>query len=67
MKTDQRGAVIERRPEHSRAFQWEYRTATMDLDADLTQYGAEGWELVSVVPVAHDPMTAVYHFKRRRQ
>jgi hypothetical protein len=66
MRVDSRAAIIERRSEASRAPQWEYRAARMDLDADLGQFGAEGWELVAVVPVPHDPMTAMYHFKRRR-
>lgn len=46
--------------------QWEYRSRVMDLDADLAQYGQDGWELVSVVPIPHDPTQALYHFKRRR-
>jgi hypothetical protein len=46
--------------------QWEYRHTTADLDADLTQFGQDGWELVSVVPIPHDPTQAIYHFKRRR-
>jgi hypothetical protein len=45
---------------------WEYRSQRMDLDADLTQFAQEGWELVSVVPVQHDPSQAIYYFKRRR-
>lgn len=50
----------------SKRFQWEYRQKTMDLDdADLTQYGAEGWECYSVVPIPMDPSRAVFYFKRR--
>lgn len=47
--------------------QWEYKSRRMDLDADLTQFGQEGWELASVVPLPHDPSMAMYHFKRRRE
>lgn len=46
--------------------QWEYKSRRMDLDADLTQYGQDGWELVSVAPLPHDPSMAAYHFKRRK-
>ena len=45
---------------------WEYRSKKMDVEADLTQYGQDGWELVAVVNIPHDPGQAVYHFKRRR-
>lgn len=48
-----------------RQVQWEYRTAIMDRDADLTQFGSEGWELVSVAPLPGDD--AIFYFKRRRQ
>ena len=46
---------------------WEYRSKTMEVNADLTQYGDDGWELVSVSPLPHDPSQAVFHFKRRVQ
>lgn len=45
---------------------WEYNQRTMDIEADLTQYGLDGWELVAVVPIPHDSMQAIFHFKRRR-
>ncbi len=45
---------------------WEYLARTMEAGAELAQYGEEGWELVSVVPIPHDPSQAVFHFKRRR-
>jgi hypothetical protein len=45
---------------------WEYKSRRMDLDADLTQYGQEGWELVAVTPLPHDPSQTMYHFKRRK-
>lgn len=45
---------------------WDYRSRVMAADADLLQFGEEGWELVSVVPIPHDPGQAVFHFKRRR-
>lgn len=44
--------------------QWEYRTAKMDRDADLAQFGAEGWELVAVNALPNDE--ALFHFKRRK-
>lgn len=67
MRTDQRAAVIERRPEMPRGPQWEYRCQAMEIDADLEQYGAEGWELAAIVSIAHDPGMAAFHFKRRKQ
>ena len=67
MRIDQRGAVVERHNRFSRGPEWEYRSAKYDLDADLTQHGAAGWELVAVVPVPGDSTTAIYYFKRRRQ
>lgn len=68
MKTDQRGAVTERRPEapQSPREQWEYRSSAMELGSDLSQFGAEGWCLVSMVPLPADPMVAMYVFRRRR-
>ena len=66
MKTDARGAAIERRGEPVHDAVWEYRSLTAELHADLTAHGVDGWELVSVVPGPHDPLTAVYYFKRRR-
>lgn len=51
-------------PPAPRPFQWEYRSAIMDREADLSQFGAEGWELVSVTAEAGD--RATYYFKRRR-
>ena len=70
MRTDSRGAVIDRRnetPQVPRQPQWEDRVAVMELDADLGQFYTEGWELVTEVPVHHDPMMAVFRFRRRRQ
>ncbi len=45
---------------------WEYRSEQMDANAELGQFGEEGWELVSVVAIPHDPSQAIFHFKRRR-
>ena len=45
---------------------WEYRSQKMEVGADLAQFGEEGWELVSVTSVQHDPSQAVFYFKRRR-
>jgi hypothetical protein len=49
-----------------RVVKWEYRNALLDTDADLTQYGEEGWECYSVLPVF--PVVSgrsLYYFKRR--
>ena len=43
---------------------WEYKSGRMEADADLSQYGTEGWELVSVVPVLTDPGQVTAYFKR---
>ena len=43
---------------------WEYRAALMERDADLEQYGSEGWECYAVLPEAGD--RATFYFKRRR-
>lgn len=45
---------------------WEYRAQAMEVEADLIQFGQEGWELVAVVSLPHDPSKAIFHFKRRR-
>lgn len=51
-----------------RPVRWEYRTDTLDNDADLMQYGGEGWELVSVNPVYPDVAgLSRFYFKRRMQ
>ena len=66
MKVTDRTATIEPPVESPQAIRWEYCSKAMDLDADLSQYGFEGWELVAVVSIPHDPSKAVFHFKRRR-
>ena len=43
--------------------QWEYRSRLMERDCDLSQWAAEGWELVSVVGQPADQ--CMYYFKRR--
>ena len=45
-------------------WQWEYLTKCMDVDSDLTQAGAEGWELTTAL-LCGDGM-ATFYFKRRR-
>jgi hypothetical protein len=44
---------------------WEYHTAAIrpDDEAHLNRLGAEGWELVAVVP-AENPASPVCYFKR---
>ena len=44
---------------------WETCSKVLPHQADLSQFGTDGWELVSVVGLVHDPSMAVYHFKRR--
>ncbi len=41
---------------------WEYMTRTLAEHADISQYGADGWELVSVT--SHGFNEATYYFKR---
>jgi len=62
MKADMRHAQLEIKP--SARQKWEYKTGKMDADADMTQYGGEGWELVSVIQTASDPGTVTAYFKR---
>lgn len=47
-----------------RPTRWDYRSALMDRDADLSQFGTEGWECYSVIPAAGDQ--AMFYFRRRR-
>ncbi|HET6456690.1 MAG TPA: hypothetical protein VFI02_19995 [Armatimonadota bacterium] len=66
MRVDSRAAVIDRRKEAPRQTLWDDRVAKMELDADLSQYYAEGWELVgSPIPIPFDPTVAVFRFRRR--
>ena len=44
---------------------WEYKSLVLPRAADLNQYGADGWELVSTVPAPCDQ--TVFHFKRVKQ
>ena len=67
MRTDQRGAVVVRREDPRPAPSWEYKQRTMEIDADLTQWGDDGWECYAIIALPHDPISAVYHFKRRRR
>ena len=66
MRTDSRAAVIDRRPDQQppRVQQWEYRSRLMNREAPLDQFGAEGWELVSVIDAGADQ--AMFYFRRRR-
>lgn len=71
MKLDARGAEVERvngalKQGRPLPVGWDYRTDKMEPDAPLDQYGTEGWELVSVVPVPGDPGLVFAYFKRRR-
>jgi hypothetical protein len=42
---------------------WEYRSALLDRAADLSHFGAEGWECFSVIAAAGDQ--AMFYFRRR--
>lgn len=55
-------------PESDSPVKWDYLVRIMPVpSADLiSTFGAEGWELVSVLPFLEDRTRAVYHFKRRR-
>lgn len=45
---------------------WQYMNSTRAPQAfDLDPLGADGWELVAVVPKAGDPALVVAFFKRR--
>jgi hypothetical protein len=44
---------------------WEYRSLLLPRLADLSQHGAEGWELVSVIAQPADQ--AAYYFRRKKQ
>lgn len=66
MKPDYRGSQVEQRkpaPTQQRA-QWEYRSQQMDRDADLSQFGAEGWECYQVLDAGGD--TAMFYFRRSK-
>jgi hypothetical protein len=45
---------------------WEYRSEILPHKPDLSRFTDEGWELVSVVGIPHDPGVAAFHFKRRK-
>ncbi len=44
--------------------QWEFKTVTGSRSMDLNLYGADGWELVSVIAQPGDQ--AAYYFTRRK-
>ncbi|MEN6533802.1 MAG: hypothetical protein ABFD89_09085 [Bryobacteraceae bacterium] len=63
MKADYRGAQTEqRKPVLPTRQQWEYRSHLMGRDADLTQFGAEGWQCYQVLDCGGD--TAMFYFRR---
>ncbi len=43
---------------------WEYLTRILQEQADISGYGEEGWELVSVT--SHGFNEATYYFKRQK-
>lgn len=67
MPTKQPGVPAPPPPPRGRSEQrpaWEYRSEYLNRSADLSRFGAEGWELVSVAPAGGD--MAMFYFKRRR-
>lgn len=68
MRVDARGARIAHQQPSGMGTvigkRWEYKVQRMDADADLSQFGGEGWELVSIVPNQMDPSTVTAYFKR---
>lgn len=52
------------KPGNAPGFRWEYRSTLLDRDADLSQFGSEGWECYSVVAAPADQAT--FYFRRRR-
>jgi len=44
---------------------WEHRAVKLQSGAPIDEFGADGWELVSVVPCLMDPSMVVCYFKRR--
>jgi len=44
---------------------WAYKSALLPRQSDLTPYGAEGWELVTVVAQAAD--LAMFYFRRPKR
>lgn len=43
--------------------QYQYMTVMLPNDADINRFGADGWELVSVIPAPLD--RAVFYFRKR--
>jgi hypothetical protein len=43
--------------------QYQYMTVMLPNDADINRFGADGWELVSVIPSTLD--MAVFYFRKR--
>jgi hypothetical protein len=55
-------------PEAPRSVQvgprWDYKNVLLPRLADISIYGAEGWELVCTTPQPADQI--VFHFRRRK-
>ncbi len=75
MKIDKRNAQIERAagtesvsepvPAVAPTAKVEHKSVTMPMGGDLTEHGADGWELVAVVQKPYDPSHVVAYFKRK--
>jgi hypothetical protein len=54
-------------PAEAARLEWEYTVVTAEAESPglLAEYGAQGWELVSVVREAG--ARATFYFKRRKQ
>jgi len=50
--------------ESSGRLKFDYCAASGPREMSLDQYGEEGWELVSALPIAGDQ--AIFYFKRKR-
>lgn len=50
--------------ETARTPKWEYKSALLPREADISAHGAEGWECYSVTAQPGD--LAMFYFRRRR-
>jgi hypothetical protein len=71
-KIEPKSTKIEAQPvvaEPSNREKYEYQTCIMDADADLAQWGENGWVCYAVIPrFPNDPSSkkAVFYFRRQK-
>lgn len=66
MKVDSRRAeVVEKKS--TTAPRYEHITRHLMRTSNLSEFGAEGWELVTVLPDSCDPAMGFFYFKRKVQ